>query len=233
MPGQLVPILYRNSPPTAKNLHDLAQILPNPIESQTVRALNISVPNFGSTVRSIIQQRHMTLRQIAAAAHLSLDTINRILKMEKPSVNPTTFCSLAQGLGLTPAELDAYLHEPKPVTSLTPEQAAALLQRSGSIPGRSEADQCANLRRQIHAITDLLALEGLKRLHSLAQQELRQQVNQAQNGGGNPGAGPGGSPGLPGQTGARRAAKPAGPRTHAVTRVANAADLRLDSHGAR
>jgi hypothetical protein len=173
----------------------------------------------------------MTLRQIAGAAHLSLDTINRILKMEHPKVNPTTFCSLAQGLNLTPAELDACLNEPKPATSLTPEQAAALLERSpGSAPGRSEADQSTNLRRQVHAITDLLGFDGLKRLHSLAQQELRQQVNHPQGGSGGP-QGAAGSSGSTGQPGARRAAKPAGPRTHSITNVPSAADLHIDSRG--
>ena len=175
----------------------------------------------------------MTLRQIARAAELSLDTINRILKMEKPTINPTTYCSLARGLNLTPAELDAQLREPIPATSLTPEQAAALLDRvPGATLGKSDADLSSDVRRQIHAITDLLALDGLKRLHSLAQQELRQQVNQpstpGSGGSSSGGSGTAGSISGGGQASPRRAAKPAGPRTHTVTQLPTAADLRAD-----
>lgn len=164
----------------------------------------------------------MTLRQIAQAAHLSLDTINRILKMEKPTINPTTYCALAAGLGLKPEELDACLNEPKPATTLTPEQAAELLNRLPPAAG-TDTDQTADVRRQIHAITDLLGFDGLKRLHGLAQQELRQQINLPPNRGGSSGSSTPGSGGTPG---IRKAAKPAGPRTHSITRLPTADDLR-------
>lgn len=121
------------------------------------------VTHFGQLIRKLIASKHLTLRQFAAACGLSLDTINRVLKMSRPQVTPTTYRALAAGLGLLPEELDA------------------LLMSGGSVPGvagpglagRTADQELEQIRRQLHATIDLLDREGLLRVEEVARRELR------------------------------------------------------------
>jgi len=164
--------------------------------------------HFGETIRRLMRERHVTMRQLARQAMVSLDTISRVVKMKEPAVNPTTYCSLAAGLGLTPTELDGEVARgtPRPQrTGSTTEQDRA----PRSVPGQAP-DTADQVRRRVHAAVDLLDMEGLMRMEEAARGELRRKLltDVSIN------------PPL-----RAAAAKVAGQRTHAVTRVARVEDV--------
>lgn len=145
--------------------------------------------HFGATVRRLMKERGLTTRGLAQAAMVSLDTVGRVLKMEQPAVNATTYCALAAGLGLTPEELqDATASGRARAGSVArsagdAEQALALHLR-GQRPGVERAAVATGepgggmaaleqLRRQVHAAADLLDRAGLQRLEVVAKAELR------------------------------------------------------------
>jgi hypothetical protein len=63
--------------------------------------------NFGLWLRNYIAKRlYLSQTEFRQRAKLSPDTLNRVLKMKSPEMNPRTFRMLAQGAGLTPGQLD-------------------------------------------------------------------------------------------------------------------------------
>jgi transcriptional regulator with XRE-family HTH domain len=57
---------------------------------------------FGEAVRSLMQERHLTIRQFSKRSTLTISTIWRIRKMKTfRECHPTTFQRLATGFGIT------------------------------------------------------------------------------------------------------------------------------------
>ena len=71
------------------------------------------VAHFGEILRNFIKSRlHRTLREFAANAKVSTDTLNRAFKMSSgDGLNPSTYRAIAEAAGLTPRQLDTMWRE--------------------------------------------------------------------------------------------------------------------------
>lgn len=66
------------------------------------------VKPFGKIIESLMDERHITLRQLASKTGVSLDTIRRVRQMKSvEECRPSTFQALAAGFGLTVEGLHA------------------------------------------------------------------------------------------------------------------------------
>jgi transcriptional regulator with XRE-family HTH domain len=85
----------------------------------------INMPRFGDALRALIRRKlHLSMRGFSERSSVSLDTLNRAMKMEDGSgLNPSTYQAIAAGAGMTVEELDAwvqsYTPEPSPIPPLT------------------------------------------------------------------------------------------------------------------
>lgn len=126
------------------------------------------VSHFGEALRRLVRERlHMTLREFSRASRLSLDTLNRAMKMQGIArITPATYRAIADSAGMTAEELDAWWQaEP---SAQTPSESSAVA--APALPTPSDVLSDPSLRAKLQEAANAAGLSLAEFLSDLARQ---------------------------------------------------------------